>query len=879
MSRRTMKELRAAESRTVVESSLKDERTELEAFERSIVGNSDTAHSSPLPRPPRTRRRSHGDRGLPPIADLAKLAEVYLCEQRRLWPELANSGLLPEPTEDIVQQMAEDFQARHRGAVPDVNAMDPFHKLVRRLGGAYCRYSCDNSSTNSILDQMTNCLQRAQAEDRFIPWQYVHADYSVTGRDSSRVGYTAYKALLKSTDHLVETTYIDDFTRASRDEIEWWKLAALSKRLDRGLVGASDNFNLRDPNSEALITIYGLLSRLFLKGLREKVLRGMKGAARRRTVVGMLSLGFTRCPLVDEHGNIVQGPDGRPTNVPCIDPHTSSDRRLLFELFVDKCWSTYQIAREFNRRQVDSSEGWTVGAIRNLLWSPSAIGVFVWNRTRNEFDPESQIWRRHKNPRSEWVVYYDPELALVPLKDWCSARRKLAAARHRNPRTGRKPSRNENSASTLFSGTLYCACCQDRGLANAELKLIRSAGKYQQMGCSNGTGGAHACTLTSSKSVRIIEESLLAYLRNVLFTESAVDDLVVRANSHLQAEGAKPQVDTAPLQRLVRKLESKISGLVRRVEEKLGDPVCEEYEKRIRQLKAELTPLRDQLREAQRINRRQELAPIDRQRVQEYLQDLRGVLNQETPVAAESLRILTGPIRIHQEPIAERKNGARWVATFAPDLVRLLRRLGHDRSYPDSAVLDSLPATTPETATVELHQVPRYEQLAPEFQRLRDNGASVATIAAAHGVTWQVVQQALDFGNNGKRPTWKPGRRTGRGARPQKYQSISPQVAELRDAQWWTFSRIAKHLGVGEGTVRRAYDFAHREEIQLAAEQGRIPDRGSYCHRGEQVYQRIRQLIHEGWSDKAIAAELRCGQSTVRRERERGDEDRQKSKR
>jgi hypothetical protein len=43
-----------------------------------------------------------------------------------------------------------------------------------------------------------------------------------------------------------------------------------------------------------MISLYGLLSRLFIKGLRERVIRGMRGAARRGGCLGKLSLGFTR---------------------------------------------------------------------------------------------------------------------------------------------------------------------------------------------------------------------------------------------------------------------------------------------------------------------------------------------------------------------------------------------------------------------------------------------------------------------------------------------------------------------------------------------------------------------------------------------------------
>ena len=127
--------------------------------------------------------------------------------------------------------MVEDFKERHRRGKVEVEAVCVFAKFCSKFGGNYNRFSCDNSSPLSIIDQMVNVLDKARAENRFIPWSYVFCDYSVTGLNPARQGYSSYKAIIGEEDHLIETTYIDDFTRASRDELEWWKLAHLSKRL------------------------------------------------------------------------------------------------------------------------------------------------------------------------------------------------------------------------------------------------------------------------------------------------------------------------------------------------------------------------------------------------------------------------------------------------------------------------------------------------------------------------------------------------------------------------------------------------------------------------------------------------------------------------
>ncbi len=90
----------------------------------------------------------------------------------------------------------------------------------------------------------------------------------------------------------------------------------------------------------------------------------------------------------------------------------------MFDLFVNKSWSPYQIARHFNQLRVDGSNGWTNSSIRNLLAGIDAIGIFVWNRKRREYDYDQEKYVTIENPRSEWEIYKDPSLALVPKDLW-----------------------------------------------------------------------------------------------------------------------------------------------------------------------------------------------------------------------------------------------------------------------------------------------------------------------------------------------------------------------------------------------------------------------------------------------------------------------------
>lgn len=827
--------------------------------ESTVSQSRQSGLGSPLPRPKRRRMRSKADRGLPDDVELVRLATAYLDKQRKLWPKLADAGLLPVPSPEVIPQMVDDFKERHRGTAARPDSLQQFKTCCSKQAGAYLRFSCDNSNPTSILDQMTKALDKAKDEERFIPWEYVYSDFSVTGLDASRQGYSSYKQVLQDKSHWIETSYIDDFSRASRDELEWWKLAALSKRLNKRMIGASDGFDLHRPDWDIQITLYGLVSRLFLKGLREKVRRGMGGASERGTCLGKLPFGLTRRQKIDDAGNLMVGADQLPVYEPVIDPQTRPDRLQMFHLFVEQKWTAFMIARNFNERNVDDWDRWSESNVKNLLWSPSAIGVFIWNKTRREYDWEEEKWVKVRNPRSQWKVMFRPELAIVPLELWRASRRKLAAMRRACPRTGKKLSRNEIRATTLFSGTLFCDDCDE------ELKLIRSAAEYKQMGCPNGTMHSSGCQFRNSKSVRVIEECLLGYLRNQLLTEPVVEELVVRVNRMIDEQALLPSTDTGPQKAQVKQLRTKIERLVKKVAETDDDRLSTAYHQQILQYQKEHNSLLATIREEE-ARQRLSARPIEIEEAKKYLSDVRQLLDKDIPVAAEAIRALTGPIRVRQEQLTGRKR-SRWIASFQPNLRELLRRV----SPPEAKINDATSKAVSESNTVEvvIDKLPKYELLAAEFQKLQQSRTSKTALASAYGLAPKVVTQTLEFAKTGERPTAQPAKKKssdGQNSKATRYKDIAPRVAELRDVQKKPLDRIAKQLGVSEGTVRRAYDHAHPEAVRQAVAEKAAIKRGRFTHLDHTIFEMIRDLSGQGQSPKEIAAVVGCGVSTVWRE-------------
>lgn len=826
--------------------------------------------NQPLPPYKRRRKRPSADKGLAPDTEIAKLAEAFLTEQRKLWPELAKSQILPEPTPDVIAEMVKDFKLRHRKGRAATTFPPSLLESGVKLAGSYSRFSCDNSSTNSVIDQMVNSLRCAKDHKEFIPWQYVFCDYSVSGLDSARQGYTSYKSVLEDSNHRLQTTYIDDFTRASRDELEWWKLAHTSRRLKKNVIGASDSFNLTSEQGEMLMFLYSLLSKLFIRSLQQKVKRGMKGGHRRRTSLGKLPFGFTRQQLFDDGGRPVRNPDGSPVHVRCIDPENAKHAKRIFELFWIEKKSAPQIAKLFNSERVADWEGWTDGTIKLILRNPAYIGVFVWNKFRRELDLESEKWVRVRNPPKEWERWFDPQLAIISMEWYRGTRRRLSEMRRSSHNTGKKRSRNENTATTLFSGALFCSDCEK---GKKEIKLIRSAKKYKQMGCLNGVQGIHKCTLTSSKSVRTIECCLLKHLTEGIFSDAVVDRLLAAANLCIDEEASRPRTDTSAKESELRRKQAKVRNLMADLEDEGHDEDRSDVRKllrsRINDLQREVNTQKAELNS---IAHREAPPPakLDRDRLLQYLQQIREVLNQSTAASSDAIKGITGPITIHQEKIPGRKTGAKWIATFSPRFLQFLAKFAKDGNYPDSRTLEYLSTriwTIPESHSVEIYDVPIYEELAAEFREMQQAGMSVQAMATKMEMQWGDTKKCLTFALTGVRPQWKAkGKPKGTNSKKQRYLEISSEVARLHDVERQTFAAIARKLKVSEQTVRRAYDAEHPELVEAARQAGETPKRPNNIRYSKAVLDSVAGMVKAGERNvERIAAETACGEGTVRR--------------
>jgi hypothetical protein len=581
------------------------------------------------------------------------------------------------------------------------------------------------------------------------------------------------------------------------------------------LFGASDGFDLSHPSWDLQLPMFAMFSRMYIKSVKEKSGRGRQGAARRFTCVGKPGLGFTRYKLRDASGNYIVDRDGKHLHgITHYEPHVEI-RREICERAGLKNESAEIITRWLNETKATGRDSWTAKGVHDILKSPASIGVFVFNRYHEEHEEVRQddgsfkeVVKRVENPHSEWIVIYDPSLAIISMDLWRTLRRKHTD-RHPGKSERRRKSRNQNRATTLTSGTCVCDDCSH------ELTLSHSDGKYKSFYCPNGACRRFNCTLTTRKSTRVIEDRILTYLLNHIMTDEAVASLVSKTNGYLANLIASPPAGSDKLKTEIRSIKQKIERLVRDNEDEPDEATRAGFRKRIRELHQELASKTNELRKLQPADLTS-VKLLDEAQMKAYLAEARLLLNQDIPVAAETLHALTGEIRIKQgEPDGRR--GAPWIAMFTPQLINLLRFISKRADSPDCCTLDLLCNAiwiTNEPYELTIGSVPKYEQLAPAV--LANHRADVPVAASCRQFGFRCpadYYKSLNFAHTGQRPASRPRppRQRGGSKRVPKYLQIMPDVLRMRDELKLPFAEIARQLGVEVRTVFRAYDEGHPE--------------------------------------------------------------------
>ena len=371
----------------------------------------------------------------------------------------------------------------------------------------YARYSSDLQRLTSIEDQ----LRRSRAAR--------HSNLSLL--------------LLPPFDCLV----VDDTSRLARYLPDVLKMNDSLQYHGVFIYAVAQRLDCREKTSRPLLTLHGMMDEQFLVSLGEKVHRGQEGRALNGFQPGGKCYGYRNVPIEDPTRSGKYGRFAISGVKLEIDEEEAAVVRRIFEMYAGGN-SQATISKRLNAEGMPAPNpprtrqvrAWCVSSIFEMLRNERYRGVFVWNRTKKERNPETGRKTSRPRPESDWKRIDVPEWRIVSEELWerAQARKRFAGKRFSASHLGGF-NRSERSKRYIFSGFLVCGVC------GSKLVIASGSGKrgYVKYGCPS-----HRYRGTCSNGLMIkqdrLETQLIAGLTERVSKSELIEYALKRFQEQLQ---------------------------------------------------------------------------------------------------------------------------------------------------------------------------------------------------------------------------------------------------------------------------------------------------------------------------------------------------------
>ena len=358
-----------------------------------------------------------------------------------------------------------------------------------RRAAIYARYSTDLQSDRSIDDQVALCRDHARGQGLTVVETYsdrARTSASILGRDG------LLRLMEDARAGRFDLVLVEALDRISRDQED---LAGVYKRLT---FAGIDMVAVHDGKADAIqIGIRGLVGELFLRDLKQKVRRGMRGVVRDGRHAGGRAYGYRPIP-------------GRPGELEIVEDEAEVVRRIFAAYLGGQ--SPRQIAGALNAEGVLPPRGvrWNASTINGnaarghgILLNPLYSGQIVWNRVTMVRDPETGRRISRANPEAEWQTAEAPRLAIVAPEVWAAVQIRKGERSHLHETRRDQPPRRP------FSGLLRCGKC------GGGMAIHDRAGAAVRIHCSTARESG-ACDNRGRYRLDRIEAAIVDRLRGQL---------------------------------------------------------------------------------------------------------------------------------------------------------------------------------------------------------------------------------------------------------------------------------------------------------------------------------------------------------------------------
>lgn len=440
----------------------------------------------------------------------------------------------------------------------------------------YARYSSDLQRLTSIEDQLRRCREYAEQQGWTVIEEFVRCDEArsaatLAGRDALQSLLAASKSYPTPFDCLM----VDDTSRLARYLPDVLKMNDSLQYHGVFIYAVAQRLDCREKTSRPLLTLHGMMDEQFLVSLGEKVHRGQEGRALNGMQPGGKCYGYRNVPIEDPTRSGKYGRFAISGVKLEIDEAEAAVVRRIFEMYASGI-SQAAIAKTLNAEGVPApnpprtrlERSWCVSSIFEMLRNERYRGVFVWNRTKKERNPETGRKTSRPRPESEWKRIDVPEWRIVSDELWeqAQARKRFAGKRFSASQLGGFHS-TDRSKRYIFSGFLVCGVC------GSKMVIASGSGKrgYVKYGCPS-----HRYRGTCSNGLMIrqdrLEAQLIAWLTERVSKSEMIEHALTQFQERLQKRLRDLQEQTLKAADAVTTLQSQRSQLKARANN-LGEAI------------------------------------------------------------------------------------------------------------------------------------------------------------------------------------------------------------------------------------------------------------------------------------------------------------------
>ena len=406
----------------------------------------------------------------------------------------------------------------------------------------YARFSSENQSVSSIVDQIEVCSRHIAKNG----WTTVttYSDAAMSGASRFRPGY---QQLLADLDRgLFDVVVVEALDRLGR------KLADVADLHDRCTFSGITLVAVNVGEITAMhIGLLGTMAQLYLSDLKQKTWRGQLGRALQGKVPGGKAYGY----------DLVTAATGERQ----INPVEAAIVRRIFTEFATG-QSPRAIAKRLNAEAVAGPDRrpWGDTTIRGqaergtgLLNNALYVGRLEWNRCSYVKDPRTGKRVARPNPREKWEVTEVPHLRIVddPLWQQVKARQKVLRFEIGRDAGGNALNR-VHRRHFLLSGLLACGSC---------------GGGYTIVGRDRYGCAAHRSKGTCTNALLVgrheLEDRVLSGLKERPMAPDLIATFIDAFNAEMRDLASSAERESVMLKRTLAEINRKLDAIIRVIED------------------------------------------------------------------------------------------------------------------------------------------------------------------------------------------------------------------------------------------------------------------------------------------------------------------------